>query len=194
MPVRQEIPRVNKDIEAAHTTSTPQWLVAIDDFLSSTIQGAIPNPLPTGAGNIDFMACAELFGWWDQQARLTKGNSANKLFASSAVQQSPISIIIPAGSYVTSLEQLMYSGSNINEIHLIRLGNINDINVPLQIISYTISKIETIQQELDEVVISFRSATRQNTNFAYAQDGFPQGQNVSSFDFTTALSTFDTLE
>lgn len=193
MPIKKDIPRINKSVDPNHATSTPEWMVKIDDYLSSTIMGTVSNPLPEGSGDIDFMMCAELFGWWDEQARATKGEAANKLFASSSVQQSPITIILPSGSYTASLEQSMYSGSNINEIHLIRLGNIMDSNVPLQIVSYTTVKIESIQQELDEIVVSFRAATRQNTNFSYSQDGMLQGHNVSSFDFTTSASAFTAL-
>lgn len=187
------IPRFDARIEHHGNTATPEWMIMIDNYLSSTIQGSTQNPLPQGMGVIDFSVCAELFGWRDEQARLTKGNTANQLYSSAAVQQSTVGIIIPSASYVPSLEQLMYSGSNIQEIHLIRLGNIEEINVPLQIVSYTMSKIETVQQELDEVVLTFRPATRQNTNFSYHQNGTPQGRNVSSFDFTTGTATFATM-
>lgn len=184
------IPRFRPSIEHRGLTATPEWMVKIDEYLSSTIEGTAENPLPEGAGPVDFSICAELFGWRDEQARLTKGSTANQLYSSAAVQQSTVGIIIPSASYIPNLEQLMYTGANLKEIHLVRLGNIEQLNVPLQIVSYTTSKIETLQQELDEIILYFRPATRQNTNYKYSQDGLLVGQNVSSFDFIKGTSTF----
>ena len=185
------IPRFRPNIEHKGATTTPEWMVQIDEYLSSTIEGTAENPLPEGAGPIDFTICAELFGWRDEQARLTKASTASQLFSSASVQQSTVGIIIPSASYIPNLEQLMYTGGNIREIHLVRLGNIEQLNVPLQIISYTTSKIETLQQELDEMILYFRPATRQNTNYKYSQEGLLEGQNVSSFDFIRGTSTFE---
>ena len=47
------------------------------------------------------------------------------------------------------------------------------------------------QQELDEIILHFRPATRQNTNYKYSQDGLLLGQNVSSFNFISGTSTFE---
>lgn len=185
------IPRLSQSIQHTNNVTTPEWMIMIDDLLSSTIEGTTPNPLPEGEGDIDFSICAELFGWLDEQARLTKGNTANQLFSTSAVQQSTVGIILPCANYIPSLEQYMYAGKNLKEIHLIRLGNIEDLKVPLQIISYTTSKIDSIQQQLDEIVLTFRPATRQNTNISYNQDGTPRGRNVSAFDFTRGTSSYE---
>jgi hypothetical protein len=184
------VPTLAQSIQHRNNVTTPEWMIKIDDYLSSTIEGMTDNPLPEGEGDITYSICAELFGWFDEQARLTKGNTANQLFSTSAVQQSTVGIVIPNGEYVPSLEQVMYAGVNIKEIHIVRLGNIEDLKVPLQIVSYTTSKIDSIQQKLDEVVLSFRPATRQNTNISYNQDGTPRGRNVSAFDFTKGSATF----
>ncbi|AIK95578.1 hypothetical protein [Candidatus Odyssella acanthamoebae] len=163
-----------------HTShvATPEWMVMIDDLLSSTIEGS-----PDGT-DADLTQCAELLGWYSEQARLTKGNTANQLFSTSAVQHSSVVIAIPMGDYVASLENKMNTGSNIAAIKLIRLANITDLKVPLQFITYTNCRIESTQQQLDKLILSFRPETRQNTVVKYGQDGQKVGNNVSFFDYT----------
>jgi hypothetical protein len=60
-----------------------------------------------------------------------------------------------------------------------------DLKVSLQEIEYTNCLIDSMEQQLDNIVISFRPETRQNTIFKYKQDGSKEGQAVSKFDYTT---------
>ena len=173
------IPQHSPQIVHTSHVSTPEWMVMIDDLLSSTIDGA-----PDGT-DADLTQCVELLGWYSEQARLTKGNTANQLFSTSAVQHSSVLIAIPIGDYVASLETKMYSGSNIAAIKLIRLANITDLKVAIQYITYTNCRIESTQQQLDKFILSFRPETRQNTIVQYNQDGTAKGNNVSYFDYTT---------
>lgn len=173
------VPVHSPSIQHTSHVALPEWMVMIDDLLSSTVDGA-----PDGT-DADLTQCCELLGWYSEQARLTKGNTANQLFSTAAVQHSSVLIAIPIGDYVASLENKMNSGANIAAIKLIRLANITDLKVPLQHIIYTNCRIESTQQQLDRFVLSFRPETRQNTIVQYNQDGTKKGNNVSYFDYTT---------
>jgi hypothetical protein len=172
------IPIHSPSIQHTSHVALPEWMVMIDDLLSSTVEGT---PDETDA---DLTQCTELLGWYSEQARLTKGNTANQLFSTSAVQHSSVIIAIPVGDYVASLENKMNTGANIATIKLIRLANITDLKVPLQFITYTNCRIESTQQQLDKFILSFRPETRQNTIVQYEQDGTKKGNNVSYFDYT----------
>lgn len=166
------IPTVSPEIKHSNKVTTPEWMVAIDDLLSSTIDG--------------FDKACELFGWHAEQARITTGSTANQLFTTATVQHSNVSIIIPMGIFVPTLETKMTTGANLASIKISRIANITDQKVPLQEIEYTNCKIDAIQQQLDRVVISFRPETRTNTVYKYKQDGSKEGQAVSKYDYTTA--------
>lgn len=165
------IPAVDPNIKHTNNVSTPEWMIQIDDLLSSTIE--------------NFEGFADLLGWHAEQARLTKGRTANQLFSTAAVQHSNVLIVLPAGIYIPTLETKMNSGANIALIKIVRLANIGDLKVSLQEIEYTNCKIDSMEQHLDEIVISFRPETRQNTIFKYKQDGTKEGQAVSKYDYTT---------
>jgi hypothetical protein len=173
------IPMMNSSIQHTSHIAMPEWMVMMDDLLSSTVTGTLDEI------DVDLTKCCELLGWYSEQARLTKGNTVNQLFSTAAVQHSSVLIAIPVGNYVASLENNMNSGTNIAVIELIRLANMTDLRKPLQCVTYTNCLIESVQQQLDKLILSFRPETRQNTIIQYSQDGVKQGQNVSYFDYTT---------
>jgi hypothetical protein len=165
------IPMVDPSIRHTNSVTTPEWMISIDDLLSSTIEG--------------FEDCSELYGWFAEQGRLTKGRSGNQLFSTAAVQHSNVLIVLPAGIFIPTLETKMNTGSNLALIKIVRLANMTDLKVSLQEIEYTNCLIDSMEQQLDNIVISFRPETRQNTIFKYKQDGSKEGQAVSKFDYTT---------
>lgn len=165
------IPMVDPGIRHTGNVTTPEWMIQIDDLLSSTIE--------------NFEGFSELYGWYAEQGRLTKGRTANQLFSTAAVQHSNVLIVLPAGIFIPTLETKMNSGANIALIKIVRLANVGDLKVSLQEIEYTNCKIDSMQQQLDEIIISFRPETRQNTIIKYKQDGSKEGQAVSKFDYTT---------
>ncbi len=83
----------------------------------------------------------------------------------------------------------MNSGSNVGSVKIVRLANISDLKIPIQEVDYTNCKIDTIQQKLDEIIMSIRPKTRMNTVIQYAQDGSKLGQNVSFFDYVTGKAS-----
>lgn len=164
------ITRVDPSIRHTNNVSTPEWMIKIDDLLSSTIE--------------KFEGFADLYGWHAEQARLTKGSPASQLYSTAAVQHSNVLIVLPAGIYIPTLETKMNTGANIALIKIVRLANVGDLKVSLQEIEYTNCKIDSMEQQLDEVIISFRPEARQNTIIKYAQDGSKKGQAVSKFDYS----------
>lgn len=165
------IPVVDPKIQHTNSITTPEWMISIDNLLSSNVDG--------------YETYAELFGWFAEQARLTKGSTASQLFSTAAVQHSNVLIVIPNGMYLPQMEVVMNSGANISTVKIVRLANITDLKVPLQEVEYTNCKIDSIQQQLDEIIISIRPETRMNTVIQYGQDGGKLGQNVSYFDYVS---------
>lgn len=169
------IPVVDPRIKHTNNVATPEWMISIDHILSSNVEG--------------YENFTELYGWFAEQARMTKGTTASQLFSTSAVQHSNILIVIPNGLYLPLLETIMNSGGNLSDVKIVRLANITDLKVPIQEVEYTNCKVESIQQHLDEIVLSLRPETRTNTVIQYAQDGSKLGQNVSFFDYVTGKAT-----
>lgn len=167
-----QVPIVNPAIDHSGRVATPEWMIAIDDLLSSTVEG--------------FDKACELLGWYAEAGRITTGNTANQLFTTATVQHSNVVIVIPNGIFGPTIEVKMNTGANLALIKISRIANITDQRVPLQEIEYTNCKIETIQQQLDRLVVTFRPETRQNTVYKYKQDGSKEGQAVSKYDYTTA--------
>jgi hypothetical protein len=164
------VPVSNPNINHQNRVKTPEWMISIDDLMNSTIE--------------NFEDHAELFGWYAEQSRITEGSAANNLFSTATVQHSNVIIVIPNNIYGPTLEFKMNSGANIAKIHIVRLSNVGDLKVPLQEINYTNCRVESIQQELDKLIISFRPETRENTVIKYKQDGSKEGQAVTKFDYT----------
>lgn len=170
----RNIPLFSQAAGVHNLVSTPEWMIKIDELLGSTIQ--------------DYDQFAELYGWASEEARVTKGSTANNLFATSALLQSPVTIVLPVSEYAATLDLKMYSGSNIEEITIVRLGNVGEERQIMQQIKYSNCKIEGISQIGDMYVVSFRPLTRENTVNKYDQTGGNVGQAVSAVDYSTGAT------
>lgn len=171
----KNIPMVNQSIHHEGRVTTPEWMISIDDLLSSSIE--------------NFETFSELYGWFAEQARLTKGYTSDQFFSTASVQHSNVIIVLPAGIYIPTLESKMNMGANIALIKIVRLSNNGDVKQSNQEIEFTNCKIESMRQELDNIIISFRPETRQNTIIQYGQDGTKLGQAVTKFDYTTGTAS-----
>ncbi|MDP3371293.1 MAG: hypothetical protein Q8S21_00125 [Candidatus Paracaedibacteraceae bacterium] len=175
------IPVVNTAAQGAHSDSdsdainftsskSPEWMIQIDNFLSSTVSG--------------YENYAELFGWYGESSRYTSGNVSSQLFTSATLQHTDLVIIIPNGGYATTLESLMNTGTSINQVTITRLGKINSMVVTLQTLVYTTCRIQRFNQQLDQLVVEMSILAKSNTVYVYGQDGQSQGQMVSSVDYS----------
>jgi hypothetical protein len=164
------IPEVKHDLRGnAAKVTTPEWMVKIDDKLSSNVDG--------------FNDHAELYGFYGESGRATAESAGGELFTSATLKHSDVTIIIPNGFYAPVLENLMNKGNTIALIKVVRLGHVTELK-PLQTIEFGNCKIQNFRQELDKLVITFRIETRKHTNFQFDQEGESKGQNVIDVDYT----------
>jgi hypothetical protein len=152
------------------SVKSPEWMVQIDDALSSFVTG--------------FETYAELFGWYGKSSRHTTGDIGNLLHTSATLRHSDVAIIIPNGAYATALEVKMNLGNMLKEVLIVRLGNIENLKIPQQQISFKGCRIQSFEQQLDRLIIIFNVTSKQNTVFAFGQDGTAAGQTVSQVDYS----------
>jgi type VI protein secretion system component Hcp len=164
------VPVVDPQIVHQNRIVTPEWMILIDDLMSSSIE--------------NFEDYGELYGWYAEQARVTEGSTANNLFSTSTVQHSNVVIVIPNNVYGPTLEFKMASGSKLSKIKIVRLSNMKNLKVAIQVVTFANCRIESIQQQLDRLVVSFRPEKRENKVFKWKQDGKKEGQAVTKFDYT----------
>lgn len=169
-----DIPSQSHNIVFNNSVKTPEWMILMDDLLNSTVE--------------DFEEYAQLFGWSAEQSRTNNGYIANQLFTSATVQHSNVLVSIPVGIYDPVLEQKLNTGENIHKMEIVRLAHVGEERKPLMRIVFTHVKIESKRQEHDTLILSCRVSTRKNINYKYGQDGTPQGQSVTFFDFTSNSS------
>ncbi len=174
------IPIVDSDMGYNESISVPEWMIQVDDILSSSIK--------------NFENFSELYGWYSDRSRLTKGRTANNLFSTSAIQHSNVLAVLPAGIYFPTLENKMNRGTNISFVLLVRLTNVGQTREIQQIILYTDCKIESIQQQLDEIIVSFRPESCTNIIFKYTQQAVLEGQSVSFYDYVKGKNLYGKLE
>ena len=88
----------------------------------------------------------------------------------------------------------MNRGTNISFVLLVRLTNVGQTREIQQIILYTDCKIESIQQQLDEIIVSFRPESCTNIIFKYTQQAVLEGQSVSFYDYVKGKNLYGKLE
>ncbi|RZI45872.1 hypothetical protein [Candidatus Finniella inopinata] len=172
-----EIPgKTNLRVATTDTTTpedggvkSPEWMIKIDDMLKSEVE--------------NFNDYCELFGWYGESSRLTTGDISNQLFTSATLKHSDLVIIIPNGGYGAQLETKMNLGIPLNEVQVVRLGNVKSTKVKLQVIDYTLCRIQSFQQQLDRLVICLNISAKTNTVFVYDVNGNNKGQMVNRVDY-----------
>jgi hypothetical protein len=78
----------------------------------------------------------------------------------------------------------MNTGTPINALTIVRLGNIKATKVKIQQIDYTNCFIQSFQQQLDRIILRLTVTTKTNTIFVYDTLGTNQGQVVSTVDYS----------
>jgi hypothetical protein len=149
---------------------SPEWMIKIDALTNSAVDG--------------FNDYSELFGWHGESSRFTTGDISNNLFTSATLKHSDLVVLIPNGGYAATLETNMNTGTPINALTIVRLGNIKATKVKIQQIDYTNCFIQSFQQQLDRVILRLTVTTKTNTIFVYDTLGTNQGQVVSTVDYS----------
>lgn len=148
---------------------SPEWMVKIDGLLHSSVDG--------------YKEYVELFGWYAESSRFTNPDISGPLFTSATLRHSDLILIIPYGGYCAQLESNMNLGVNISNLNIVRLGNIGQMKVIIQMIEYKTCKIQSCQQQLDRMILHVMIGSKTNTVYVYGQDGQSQGQMVSQVDY-----------
>lgn len=171
MPVVGDDPSSNSGTAAV---KSPEWMISIDEMLSSTVK--------------DFEQFAELFGWFAESSRYSSGDVTNQLSSSATLKHSDLIIQIANGGYSSDIETRMNTGKKVDKITIVRLGNIEAEKKKLQEIVYEICRIQSFQQNLDRLFLTFSVTKRTNTVFVYGSDGSAKGQNSTTIDYSTAAT------
>lgn len=172
-----EISGKNKFRIATTDTSTPEdggvkspeWMIKIGDLLTSEVE--------------DFNDYCELFGWYGESSRLTTGDISNQLFTSATLKHSDLIVILPNGGYGAQLESKMNLGIPLPIVQIVRLGNIKSTKVKLQVVDFTLCRIQSFQQQLDRLIVSLSISSKTNTVYVYDINGTNKGQMVSRVDY-----------
>lgn len=154
---------------------SPEWMIKMDDILSGNVE--------------EFNDFCELFGYSAEYSRKTTGDISNPLLTSASLRHSELVVLIPNGGYSAVLETNMYTGTHVESMTIVRLGNVKNQKVKLQEIVYTLCRIQRIVPELDRIFVSFVVTTRQSTVFVYDYTGQSTGQMVSAVDYSKNLVT-----
>lgn len=159
-------PGTSEDI----TVRSPEWVVKIDNLLSSTLKG--------------FEDYAEIFGWNEESSRFTPGNLSNQLLSSATIKHSGLMIMIANGGHSAQIEAKMNRGIPLGLIEIVRLGNIRNVKLKLQILEYKKCWIQSFQQQLDRIIVTVSVSSKKNTVYVYDQDGQNTGCMVSEADYS----------
>ncbi len=164
---------VNPQAEGAGAHS-PEWMVKIKG----------PDEAFTNSKVSDYEEYSELLGYYAESSRYTSPNIAcTSLHTSASVRHSELALIIPVTDSTSTLEQALNIGTIMEEIIVIRLGNIGTTKILLQSIIYKNCWMQRHQQQIDELLIRFTVGSKQNTIHVYKEDGVAGGKKVSFYDY-----------
>jgi hypothetical protein len=139
--------------------------------------------------------CTEIISYTYYTNREVNSHGSNDLLSSAATEYSPLFVLMQVSHYCPFLEDKMNEGKYIKDIKINQLARINstlnDIDTLTSLESRTFSGcyIISYEQVLDYVVIGIRYTAREETFFAFSQDGGVKGQAVTHTDSLTMLTT-----
>jgi hypothetical protein len=171
IPGRSRIKIATTDVESSDDRSvkSPEWMIKIEDLVSSEVDG--------------FDDHCQLFGWYGESSRLTTGDISNTLNSSATLKHSDLVLLIPNGGHGAQLETKMNLGTPLTEVKIVRLGNIKAAKVKMQEIEFSTCRIQSIQQQLDRLLVFLSVGTKTNTVYVFGPDGSQKGQMVSKVNY-----------
>lgn len=162
--------------DAKNETTTPEWMVNINNL--------------THSATLNYEAYTRLIGWNGEETRENKPDlSDSQLKTSASIKSSEIVLLVANSGYIIALEESMRQGKPLDVVSIVRLGSIQNSNVPLQMIDFTVCYIHSLQQVGKDLKISFIPSAKKNTVYVYGPDGGSQGQLVSNFDYSKNQAT-----
>jgi hypothetical protein len=161
----------NQDVQNAYlSSSTPAWMIAIDNLLSSPIVG--------------FEQFTQLHQWSTHSQRFTVGDQTSNAMTSASVRHAAVEVMIANGGHGNILESAMYDGKKIEKITIVRLGHMDSILTKMSEVIFGMCRIQHFEIQQDQIRIAFSMDTKMSTTFVFDENGRPKGQTVLSFDFT----------
>ncbi|MBY0272258.1 MAG: hypothetical protein K2X02_02415, partial [Alphaproteobacteria bacterium] len=176
---------VNPAAFAAETgTSSSNLYININGQGSGTLTGP----------NVDtkLVSADRLLGFSEQMSRAVNSAAENNLFSAGQIDASWAYIEVMRTQAAMYLQNCFYLGTNINAIDVYRADMINSTLTVTEDINYTnciITRLEASAvslggNRLDTLKAWFRFLQRTDTLYLFDQGGQPQGQNVTTIDFT----------
>lgn len=162
--------------EDKDNTTTPEWLVNINNLTHSAIIG--------------YESYTRLIAWNGEESRDKMPDlSDSQLKTSASIKSSPITLLVSNSGFITNLEDCMRKGKPLEVVSIVRLGSIQNTNVSLQLIDFTNCYVNSLQQISNDLKISFIPSAKKNTVYVYGPDGGSQGQLVTNFDYAKNQAT-----
>ncbi len=171
LSLSSSVDQMNLNEDYRQGSQTPEFMIKIDDLLSSSLDGYTDH--------------APCFLLQNEISRFTNPNASDQLYTSSRVVIEDPIIVIPNGVYVPTIQLKLVRGDLIKEIKFVRLANINQTNVTQQEIVYTDCYFQRSIPRGDVIWLTFRAKTYKNTVYCYDQTG----QNTGQQDVTVDVST-----
>lgn len=185
-----------RPLETGIQKRTPEWMVSFSG-VSEALLGGTPlmnlglgkRELGSWADRIkafssvhNLTSFTELFGWNAELQRYVDGDVSGTLLTSGSVKQSPLVLMIPAGSFAANAEEAMARGIVIHGITLLRLGWIRGGLKIMQTIVFNHCRIIRFQQQLDRLILHCSVLTKTTMITSFDQTGQAIGFSISQND------------
>jgi len=163
--------QINPSENYRNVIATPEYVVKIDDLVSSTVE--------------NYEEYVQLMHFGYEISRQTNPNVADQLYTSARVSLEDPVLIIPNGAFAPILIQKLIRGDLIQEIRIKRLANIAEMNVTVQELVFTENFFQRVVPTYDTIRLSLRAETYENIIYSYDQMGQKTGTTSVKFNART---------
>ena len=153
-------------------TKTVEYMVMLDALVQSDVT--------------NFNQYCPLYQFLLHGSRQANPNASQEKKSSGRfAMQNPI-IVIPTSSFIAELFQKLVDGSTINEIHIVRLGNMSgQLNQIIEEYKFNTCELQDVRTNYDTTRIEFRATLVEITINGYNQAGQKQGSRNVKFNLET---------
>lgn len=112
-----------------------------------------------------------LYGWYAESSRRTGTDISNSLQTAGRIEHSELYLVVPLGPYLASFNNALQTGQKISEIVITRFSKINNIPLPVQVITFGDCHLTTVQQIEERILVGFRITVKAVVCTAFSQEG-----------------------
>lgn len=181
---------------------TPEWMVSFDSVNQALLGGTAVKDLLPDVTALSLLVTqirafssvkklgtfTELFGWNAEAFRFVSGAMAGSLMTSGSVMHSPLTLMIPSGTFAADAEEAMSRGILIRSVIIIRLGHIQGKLSIMQTVVFKDCRFIRFQQQLDRLILHCTILEKQTMLTVFNQDGSIAGFAVGGFNIKTGKS------